>query len=154
MSLIPLLVMALIAEAVWETLKMTWQQGKFSWDKIGALVVGLLVSFGAQLDILAMAGVTLVIPYLGYVLSGILISRGSNFVHDLWTAISNLKIFSAARAATATVEINKIVNGKPVEPVPVVSPTTIKTPVIPAPPIVRPAVIKVIKSGSTTNKPV
>jgi len=41
-KLLIIIMIALIAESVWETLKMTWQEGKISIDRIGALVVALI----------------------------------------------------------------------------------------------------------------
>lgn len=71
-------------EAVWETLKMIWQEGKLSWDRVGALVVGLVLAFAWPLDFFALAGYPLRIGIVGNILTGILFSRGANFVHDLW----------------------------------------------------------------------
>ncbi len=82
-ELLKLVVLALIGEAVWETLKMVWQQGKLSVDRIGALAVGLLLALGAQLDLFALVSIPISIPFVGMVLTGVLISRGANFVHDL-----------------------------------------------------------------------
>lgn len=88
-KLLMLVVVAIIAESVWETLKMTWQDGKLCIDRIGALVVSMLIVFGTRLDILALLGIETVIPFLGIVFTGVLISRGSNFVHDLLVRLSN-----------------------------------------------------------------
>ena len=79
-KLIMLVVVAIIAESVWETLKMTWQDGKVKVDRVGALVVSMLIVFGTRLDILALLEIETVIPFLGIILTGILISRGSNSV--------------------------------------------------------------------------
>lgn len=91
MDILSLVVLALIGESIWETLKMTWQDGKFSIDRIGALVVGILLAFGSGLDLMELVGIPLVIPYLGMFLTGLLISRGSNFVHDLVSSVNNIK---------------------------------------------------------------
>ena len=88
-KLLMLVVVAIIAESVWETLKMTWQDGKLCIDRIGALVVSMLIVFGTRLDILALLGIETVIPFLGIILTGVLISRGSNFIHDLLVKLSN-----------------------------------------------------------------
>ena len=82
-EILKLIVLALIGEALWETLKMTWQQGKFSIDRLGALIVGLLLAVGTGLDLFSLVQIPLNIPYLGMALTGVLISRGANFVHDL-----------------------------------------------------------------------
>ena len=81
-KLLVIVMVALIAESVWETLKMTWQEGKVSIDRIGALVVALVLSIGVKLDILSLLGINTTIPLLGVILTGILISRGSNFIQD------------------------------------------------------------------------
>ena len=91
-KLLVIVMVALIAESVWETLKMTWQEGKVSIDRIGALVVALVLSIGVKLDILSLLGINTTIPLLGVILTGILISRGSNFIHDLLVKISNIKV--------------------------------------------------------------
>lgn len=87
MSIITLLVLAIIVESVWETLKMTWQDGKVSIDRIGALVVALVVAIATNFDMLALVKVDSSIPFLGIILTGILLSRGSNFIHDLITKL-------------------------------------------------------------------
>ncbi len=90
-NLFTILIVALIAESVWETLKMTWQQGKICIDRIGALIVSLVICFGVRLDILSLLEVKSTIPYLGIILTSILISRGSNFIHDLLVKIGKGK---------------------------------------------------------------
>lgn len=88
---IMIIVAALITEAVWETSKMFWQDGKVSIDRLGALVIGEIITFGAQLDILSAVGIPLRIPFVGMAFTGLLISRGSNFVHDLLLSLSNVQ---------------------------------------------------------------
>lgn len=90
MNILSIIILALIGEAVWETLKMTWQQGKVSVDRIGALILGILLAVGTGLDLMAMVGVPVNIPLVGMILTGILISRGANFVHDLLNSVNNV----------------------------------------------------------------
>ena len=90
-SLFTILIVALIAESVWETLKMIWQKGKISIDRIGALIVSLVICFGVRLDILSLLEINSKIQYLGIILTSILISRGSNFVHDLMVKLGQVK---------------------------------------------------------------
>ena len=89
-KLLIIIMAALIAESVWETLKMTWQEGKISIDRIGALVVALVLCVGVRLDMLALLGINVTIPFLGVILTGILISRGANFIHDLLVRIGQV----------------------------------------------------------------
>lgn len=91
MNILSVIVVAVVAESLWETLKMVWQDGKFSYDRIGSLIVGVLLALGANLDLFTLVGIDLNIPLLGMLLTGILISRGSNFIHDLLATIGNIK---------------------------------------------------------------
>lgn len=87
MELYKVLILALMGEALWETLKLIWTQGKLSLDRIGAILVGIFLSIATGIDIMALVGLPIAIPYVGTVLTGILISRGSNFIHDI---VSNM----------------------------------------------------------------
>lgn len=91
MQILQLIILALICEAVWETLKMVWQEGKLNIDRIGALVFGLLIAFVTNADLLALINIPATAPYVGVALTGILISRGANFMHDLLKKIEQPK---------------------------------------------------------------
>lgn len=86
-----LIMISLVAESVWESLKMLWQDGKLSVDRLGALITSVIICIGIKLDLLALLGIDNSIPYLGIMLSGVLISRGSNFMHDLLVRVGNVK---------------------------------------------------------------
>lgn len=81
---------AIIVEGLITYVKTFVSEGKVQWQIIVALVLGILVAVGYGLDIFALFGMVSVIPYLGTVLTGILISRGSNYVYDLIDLISGL----------------------------------------------------------------
>lgn len=91
-NLFLIVVISLLAESVWETLKMTWQNGKVSIDRVGSLVVSILICFGTDVDILKVLDIKENMPYLGVIMTAILISRGSNFMHDLLFKIEGEKI--------------------------------------------------------------
>lgn len=80
-----IIVIAFITEALWETLKLSKfkDQNKVNFDRIGVMLLGILVAVAGGLDLFDVSGINLKIPYLGSVLTGLLISRGSNFVHDI-----------------------------------------------------------------------
>jgi hypothetical protein len=90
MSITKLLILAMISEALWETLKMTWQNGKVSIDRIGAMITGILISVSTGLDIMELVEIPIFIPYAGTILTGLLISRGANFIHDLLSSAGNM----------------------------------------------------------------
>ena len=89
MSIVTIVTVALLVEAIWETLKLVWQEGKLNVNTIGALIVGIGVSILAKIDIFAMQGINLSFPLIGWILTGILMSRGGNFIHDLFNKIGD-----------------------------------------------------------------
>ena len=107
MSILSLIVVALIGEAVWETLKMTWQKGKVSIDRIGALIIGLGLAFVTGIDMLKLLDISSRITPIGVILTGILISRGSNFMHDLIAAVNNIQVSSKVDSISSTMEVKK-----------------------------------------------
>jgi hypothetical protein len=91
MALVQFIVLALLVESVWETAKMVWQEGKFNWERLGVLVLGVAVCVLASADLFTAIGIELAVPYVGAVLTGILSSRGANFLHDLVEKLITIK---------------------------------------------------------------
>ena len=89
-NFLQIIVIALLAETIWENLKMVWQEGKISIDRIGALIVSIIVSMATQIDVFAILNFGIAIPFIGSFLTGILISRGANVIHDLLNKIEKL----------------------------------------------------------------
>ena len=90
-----LLVIAATVEALWETLKMFWDGSKVDINRIGSAILGILLCILANVDFFALVGVELSIPIVGVVLSGLLVSRGANFVHDLLKIVYEIQNQSA-----------------------------------------------------------
>ena len=86
-----LVIVAILIEAIWENIKMIWQNGKFSVDKIGSLVISILICILAKIDIFPIVNLSIMVPVIGSILTGIIVSRGANFVHDLFNKISGDK---------------------------------------------------------------
>lgn len=89
MELFKIILVAALCEATWETIKMTWQNGKISLDRIGALLLGILLALATKMDILTLAGLHSAHPVVGIICTGIVVSRGANFVHDLLNIMNN-----------------------------------------------------------------
>jgi hypothetical protein len=83
-------VMALLVESVWQNLKMIWESGKFSVDKLGILLASVALCIFAKLDIFVAIGLPLDVPYVGFVCTGVLCSRGANGVHELIKKIRDI----------------------------------------------------------------
>lgn len=84
MDIAKLVIIAILVEAIWENLKMVWQSGKINVDAIGSLILGIIVCIVAKLDIFALVGFGLSAPILGWIFTGIICSRGANYLHDLF----------------------------------------------------------------------
>lgn len=91
MNLFNFLILAIISESTWETLKMVWQKGKLCVDRVGALVIAFVVIFATGFDIIQEVGIPIKIPFVGTILTAVLISRGSNFIHDFLNKLSDPK---------------------------------------------------------------
>lgn len=94
-ELLRLVILAFTVEAVWETLKMTYDKDKLNKSTLGALIVGVLVSLTVNFDILIVLGFSPVIPFVGVVLAGIVISRGGNFVHNYIKTVTDKEVKDA-----------------------------------------------------------
>jgi hypothetical protein len=84
-----LIIIAILIEAIWENIKMIWQNGKVSVDMLGSLILSILICILTRADIFPIVGISLMIPVVGSVLTGIIVSRGANFIHDLFTKIQS-----------------------------------------------------------------
>lgn len=58
------------------------------WQMIFSLILGIIISVAYKLDLPQYLNLKSSIPYVGSVLTGILISRGSNYLYDLITKLT------------------------------------------------------------------
>ena len=56
-------------------------------ERILALIIAAVLSWSVALDFFVLLGIESKIPYLGWVISFIVVSQGSNGFHDLWGRI-------------------------------------------------------------------
>ena len=83
-----LIIIAILVEAIWENLKMIWQDGKFSVNMLGSLLISVFVCAFAGLDLFAILNINLYLPIVGCIFTGIIVSRGANFVNDLFSKLN------------------------------------------------------------------
>ena len=82
-----LVIIAILVEAIWENLKMTYKKGKFNINMCGSLLLGMLICIVTKLNIFELVGIEVSIELIGYILTGIIVSRGANFVNDLFNKL-------------------------------------------------------------------
>lgn len=91
---VALFFVAIVTEAIWENLKKLFPETVFInsiWDyinRIGSLLTGIGIALLTGVNIFPVIGVSLKVDILGVILTGILLGRGSNYIHDL---LSKLK---------------------------------------------------------------
>lgn len=95
-----LILVAALVEAVWEALKpvlgpvIGWLEARaVPADRLAALVISIIIclGIGSQVDLFALLGLTIGIPYLGQILTAIILARGSNFVHDILGSLDGIR---------------------------------------------------------------
>lgn len=86
-----LIIVAILIEAIWENLKMIWQDKKVNINILGVLIVAIVICILANIDIFPIVGITMAVPYVGNVLTSVIVARGANFVNDLFTKLNYKK---------------------------------------------------------------
>lgn len=94
------IVLAFLVEAIYTNLRMIWDSNKFNWNNLGALIVAVLVAVVAGVDIFPALGINMIVPYVGSVLTGILISRGANVIFDVLKKINEMLAGKVTTEAT------------------------------------------------------
>ena len=86
-----LIFLAIILEGIITYVKEFFVKGHIKWEMVISVVIGVLTTCAYGVDVMAMAGLKTNIPFLGCILTGILVSRGSNYVFDLIKAVGAAK---------------------------------------------------------------
>lgn len=83
--ILQLVIIGFLVEAVTDTLKLIYdREDGIQVSKLVALAVGLVLAFVTQKDILVAVKLLEVSNIAGIILTGILVSRGGNFIHELF----------------------------------------------------------------------
>ena len=83
-SIMPL---AIAVEATITYINQFFVDGKFCWEMRLSIILGILISIAYEIDLPKYHELNSRIPYLSNIITGILISRGSNYIYDLITKI-------------------------------------------------------------------
>ena len=86
-----LILLSIIVEGVITYFKEFFINGEIKWEMAASVLLGIFVAVAYGVDLLADMGMQTNIPYVGSILTGILISRGSNYVFDLVKKLTEAK---------------------------------------------------------------
>lgn len=75
-------VLAVLVEALIEYGKQIVVNRKVQWQHVAAILLGVGFALLARVDLFAAIEVHFVVPYIGQVLTGVIFSRGANYVSD------------------------------------------------------------------------
>jgi len=78
-----LIVLAILVEVCVDIIKSAIPVVKGWGSQLASIAVGVLLATATTTGLLMALEVSLTIPWVDYFLTGLIISRGSNFIHDL-----------------------------------------------------------------------
>ncbi len=81
---------AILIEAIITYFNQFFIQENFCWQMLFSIALGIVIAVAYKLDLPAHFNLNSQIPYVGCVLTGILLSRGSNYIFDLISKIVNI----------------------------------------------------------------
>ena len=90
-KIMSILSLAVLTEGIITYFKEFFVGGDFSFSMLFSIILGILVAVCYKLDLLEYINLKSSIPYVGSILTGILISRGSNYVYDILKSITSIK---------------------------------------------------------------
>ena len=83
-----MLMVCIILEGIITYINDFFAIGELHYQMILSLIFGIFIAVAYKIDLLKLADIESEIPYIGCVLTGILFSRGSNYVHDILKTLS------------------------------------------------------------------
>ena len=93
-TIVLILILAITVEALIQYVKaiikmLEDKQYKTFATQLAAILLAVFICFAAGVDLYALVGVCFAIPWLGVLLTGIVISRGSNYTSDFIKRLQN-----------------------------------------------------------------
>ena len=89
-SIFEIVAFSVLIESLITYYKEFFAGGNAPWEIIASLSLGIIVAIAYNLDLPAHFNLKSQIPYLGCILTGILLSRGSNYAYDLLGKLTQL----------------------------------------------------------------
>ena len=83
-------VTAVLVEGIVTYINEFFVSGVAPWQMILSLTLGMVVAISYKLDLPEYLNMKAHIPYIGCILTGVLISRGANYLYDLISTITSI----------------------------------------------------------------
>lgn len=85
-----ILMMSFVTVSIYDIIKSFYKDNKIDVNSIVTAVLGIILAIASGLDAFALAGIDFKFAIIGQVLTGLVISKGSNYVYDFITKIISL----------------------------------------------------------------
>ena len=86
-----MLMVCIVLEGIITYINSFFVVGEPHYQMILSLVFGIFIAVAYKIDLLKLADIESAMPYIGSILTGVLISRGSNYIYDLMSKILQIK---------------------------------------------------------------
>lgn len=93
MNFTQLIIISILVEAIWENIKMIYQNKKISISMIASLLISIFLCIVANIDIFPILEISISMPIIGNIFTGIIVSRGANFVNDLFSKLKGVNSY-------------------------------------------------------------
>lgn len=90
MEFATIFILAITVEALVEYFKLIFNK-TINWKQVGAIILGIVLSVLCGTDLYKMVGIDFMIPFVGSVITGIIFSRGANYLADFVKRIQTQK---------------------------------------------------------------
>ena len=81
---------AILIEGIITYINQFFVSSSFCWEMLFSISLGIIVALAYNLDLPEYFNIKSRVPYVGCVLTGILISRGSNYIFDLLSKFTQI----------------------------------------------------------------
>lgn len=90
MNVIGIICAAIVIEGIVTYIRTFFVDGQFQWQMLVGIMLGVIVATVYNVDVFSIVGMNAQIPFVGCVLTGILLSRGANYVYDLIDSLAQV----------------------------------------------------------------
>lgn len=90
-NIIKIMSLSIIVESVITYFKEFFVYGYFSISMIFSIILGISIAIIYKLDLPECFNLKSTVPYVGNILTGLLISRGSNYIYDVLKIVTDIK---------------------------------------------------------------
>lgn len=91
MEFFGLVFLAVVVEGLITYAKMAVVDKAVQWQVVASIVLGVLVAVVYDCDLFALFDLSASLPFVGNVLTGVLLSRGANYISDLVKTLTGLR---------------------------------------------------------------